>query len=64
MAGQQSLVDSCPGFQRATEPWPPLPLADGITISWWRQLIKSAPDVVVQGADLLETLQSVLPQVP
>jgi hypothetical protein len=58
----QSLLDSCQGFQRSSEPWPPLPLADDSTISWWRQLIEATPGGVVQGVELLEALQSVLPQ--
>ena len=64
MAGQSlvALADYCQGFQRATEPWPPLPLADDITISWWRQLIEATPGAVVQGVELLEALQAVLPQ--
>jgi hypothetical protein len=64
MAGQSllALADYCQGFQRATEPWPPLPLADDITISWWRQLIEAAPGGVMQGVELLEALQAALPQ--
>ncbi len=64
MAGQSllALADYCQGFQPATEPWPPLPLADDITISWWRQLIEAAPGGVMQGGELLEALQPVLPQ--
>jgi hypothetical protein len=64
MPGQSliALVDYCQGFQRASEPWPPLPLADDSTISWWRQLIEAAPGGVVQGVKLLEALQPALPQ--
>ena len=57
-----ALADYCQGFQQASETWPPLPLADDSTISWWRQLIEAAPGGVVQGVELLEALQSVLPQ--
>jgi len=62
MAAQQSLADYCRGFQRASEPWPPLPLADDITVEWWRQLLVDAPSCVLQGHRVLEVLQPVLPQ--
>jgi len=62
MASQQSLTDYCQGFQRASEPWPQLPLADDTTIAWWRQLIGDAPSGVLQGEQLLENLQAALPQ--
>ncbi|MFN9425726.1 MAG: DUF7005 family protein, partial [Cyanobacteriota bacterium] len=62
MAGQQPLVDYCQGFQRASEPWPPLPLADDITVDWWRLLLAEAPSGLLQGDRVVETLQSVLPQ--
>ena len=62
MAGQQSLVDYCQGFQRASESWPPLPLADDITVDWWRQLLAEDSSGLLQGDRVVETLQSVLPQ--
>ena len=62
LAAQQSLDAYCQGFQRATEPWPQLPLADDTTTSWWRQLIANAPSGVLQGQPLVQTLQSALPQ--
>ena len=62
VAGQLSLVDYCQGFQRASEPWLPLPLADDITLDWWRQLLAEDPSGLLQGDRVLQTLQAVLPQ--
>jgi len=62
MAGQQSLVDYCQGFQRASEPWPQLPLDDDITVDWWRQLLAGVPSGILQGERVVESMRAVLPQ--
>ena len=62
LGAQQSLAAYCQGFQRATEPWPQLPLADETTTSWWQQLIADAPSGVLQGELLVESLRATLPQ--
>ena len=62
LSAQQTLDAYCQGFQRATEPLPQLPLVDDTTTSWWRELIVDAPSRGLQGQPLVETLQSVLPQ--
>jgi len=62
MAARQTLIAYCQGFQGASQPWPQFPLADDITISWWRQLIADAPSGVLRGQRLLASLQFALPQ--
>lgn len=56
------LAAYCRGFARASEPWPPLPLADTPELIWWQDLIGSAPDGVLRGPTLLAALQAAIPQ--
>ncbi len=56
------LATYCQGFARASEPWPPLPLADAPELAWWHALIGPAPGGVLQGPALLAALQKALPQ--
>jgi len=56
------LETYCQGFARASEPWPPLPLADAPELAWWHELIGPAPGGVLQGPALLAALQKALPQ--
>ncbi|MFM1812407.1 MAG: hypothetical protein RLZZ336_1345 [Cyanobacteriota bacterium] len=52
----------CQGFAKASEPWPPLPLADAPELAWWHELIGPSPRGVLQGPGLLAALQVALPQ--
>jgi len=56
------LAAYCRGFARASEPWPPLPLADTPELTWWQDLIGTATDGVLRGPTLLAALQVAIPQ--
>ena len=56
------LTSYCEGFAEAAQPWPALPLAWDPELAWWTNITAEAVDGVLTGQQVLELLQTGLPQ--